>query len=144
MQEGGRLLFEYDPVLFDGGECGLCPVGDVHFAEDACEMVFDCFFADKEFFGDHLIGHALCDAFEDFEFSDAEGFLAFVRQGGLRYFVIDEYPLSACDACDGTDEFGGVCVSCEVAIGSESEGGAPFASLGGADEEYACRAVHEV
>ena len=138
------LLFEYDPVLFDGGECRLCTVGDVHLAEDTREMIFDRFFADEQFFGDRLIGHALCDAFEDFEFSDAERFLALVRCDDGRYFVVGEYAFSARDAHSGINEFGGVCVSREVSVCSKTEGGAPFAPLGGADEKYARRAVHEV
>lgn len=138
------LLFEYDPVLFDGGECRLGTVGDVHLAEDTREMIFDRFFADEQFFGDRLIGHALCDAFEDFEFSDAERFLALVRCDDGRYFVVGEYAFSARDAHSGINEFGGVCVSREVSVCSKTEGGAPFAPLGGADEKYARRAVHEV
>ncbi len=138
------LLFEYDPVLFDGGECRLGTVGDVHLAEDAREMIFDRFFTDEQFFGDGLIGHALRDAFKDFEFSDAERFLALVRCDDGRYFVVGEDTFSVCDARDGVEKLSGVCISGEVAIGSEAEGSAPFAPLGGADEKYARRAVHEV
>lgn len=138
------LLFEYDPVLFDGGECRLGSVGDVHLAEDAREVVFDRFFADEQFFGDGLVGHSLCDAFEDFEFSDAERFLTLVRCDDRRDFVVGDDSFAMCDALDGVDEFGRVCISGEVSIGTESEGGMSFASLGGADEEYARGAVHEV
>ena len=72
MQEGERLLFEYDPVLFDGGECRLCTVGDVHLAEDACEMVFDRFFTDEELFGDELDFDGDSDFDDDADSDDLE------------------------------------------------------------------------